>query len=162
MTDKPRSLVTPDTSTDEATRERLRDPAHPERPMIMLEHAQVWCPRHGEPFRTKWPQGALIFQVRGFTEVATQEFAIEIDRLGLTFEQGVEHLLSSVPICCRLPTDKLLALYAEAGIGEERTCDVCGERALGAPYRVRLDDGVHELAHACFSCVCTRMVSTRS
>ena len=159
------SLATPEVATDDALREQLRntDTEHPDRALIMLDFARIFCGRHGEPFRAQWPKGAIIFQIEGVQQwLSTPEVAIEIEKLGLSFEKGVEHLLASVPLCCRLSDRSvadLLALYVRSGVGVVARCAVCREKKLGAPYKLRMNGQTTTLPHACFSCVCTRMVA---
>lgn len=147
-------------------------PASP-RPVVDLSFERMFCGIHGEPFRERWPRGALIFQLAALKHVlGTQEFWDENDqRFGGKSSPDaeiphaqIEQLLDIQPLCCRLDKAKLLELYeyqhASGGIGIKSFCfaPACGAFALGAPFLQAVPGGGRQrIGHVCFRCIAFRV-----
>jgi len=133
-----------------------------------LGPSQVMCGRHGEPFKHKWPSGFPLFAVTVFERLMLKQVFLDevralADANGLTDVDSIQILLNTVPACCRIPPRELLAVYFEvnqkAGVWETDTCDLCGKRGAGSPYRKAapgtLESGtIGSWGHVCLRCVC--------
>lgn len=131
--------------------EGLRDPKDPDRPVAVLTFERCLCTRHGEPFRSEWPSGFMVFSLKGL-----QKLGIEAPD-GLPANQvigWIELQLSERPICCRLTREQLLPLYLESKKWKRRICVNCKELREGSPCKTRGDDGkLVDLRHVCLWCV---------
>jgi hypothetical protein len=131
---------------------------------IAMTMDRVICMVHWEPFRARWPTGYPIFMVDAFSRVLGPESAPELQeklwadaRAALRVEElpedpklAIEAALDRTPLCCRLPDETLLDVYAKCGVGVPGRCAGCGRRSvLGAPFST-----VHQkMPHVCFRCV---------
>lgn len=132
-------------------------------PFAELSFNRMFCSLHGEPFREQWPRGAILFQLKGLQAVLEKDGD---DLKGLVAivkapedpnTRGLELLLDRKPVCCRLPRDRLLALYTETGIGKKARCVSCHRKQLGTSLRSRQsDESVITIPHVCFSCLVFR------
>ena len=129
------------------------------RTAIMIEpFKHVFCPMHGEPLRTTWPQGYPIFSVKAFQLLAGNPKVVDDCRRlhGLAEDAPIDNVKMLEPVfelkqmCCRLTKDQLMAMYVETRVGVNRRCRVCGKKRLGAPFRAA---NLGELGHVCFGCV---------
>ena len=124
-------------------------------PTIELSVQRVTCPRHGEPFRARWPKGWPRFTlavIRALLEEPT--FA---ETLGGDIA-AVNAALDVRPACERVSPDVLRAAYRDCGIGTRARCVVCRRRdRVGTPYSRRVGGQTVDDAHVCFDCVLTRM-----
>lgn len=85
--------------------------------MIQLDFKFMWCPRHLEPFRAKWPAGAAIAMTNLFQASASD------DRIAAA-AQGQTDRLEPVlrehgPMCCFLPKE-VTAAVVEASLAGRR------------------------------------------
>jgi hypothetical protein len=132
------------------TPDELENPTDP----IDLSPEHVICPRHGEPFRARWP--------KGYPLMAVSSFQALIDDPGFQELAGgdagrINVLLGERPICERLSSPTLMALYIGSGVGRERGCELCGQIGLGTPYEMGRPGGTEKHRHVCFSCVVYRL-----
>lgn len=117
---------------------------------VDLTVERIVCSRHGEPFRTDWPDGFTPFSIALFEDlVETDTFA---DSVGNT-TSGFEHALDATPICERISKPKLLRAYVDSGVGVEGTCGNCERDTLGTPYTFRTSQGRTHMGHLCFECL---------
>ena len=137
---------------------------------IDLLFGRVWCPRHGEPFRAKWPLGAPVFAIMAVADLLehSASFQAEIrraeDEQRLTFPRAVEAALDQKPACCRFNKNALLALYLKAGVEGRKepvftrgSCFNCKRGAVGGPYRIQSGSVVVPIPHVCLRCVVFHM-----
>ena len=81
-------------------------------PTIELSVQRVTCPRHGEPFRARWPKGWPRFTlavIRALLEEPTFAEALHGDIA------AVNAALDVRPACERVPPDVLRAAYRDCG-----------------------------------------------
>jgi len=146
-----RFLTDDDIAAEGIAPEQLVNPADP----IDLSMERVLCPRHGEPFRARWPKGFPTMAIASLkTIMADPGFAALTEG-----EVGqINELLSQRPICERISSPDLMTLYIESGIGRDARCELCRQRGLGTPYTMARPGGTTETYHhVCFSCVVYRL-----
>lgn len=83
-------------------------------PRVELDWRRDWCERHLEPFRARWPEGAMVAMLDLFDR-ATRHEAI------LTVTAGDASRLEAAfaefgPLCCLLGDDEMAEVYAKAGV----------------------------------------------
>jgi hypothetical protein len=81
-----------------------------DRPQVWLDWS-LWCGRHLEPYRARWPQGAPLAMMRLF-DAAVRMPAV-IDAAGGRTENLTEALKRFAPLCCFISHDDLEKIYAE-------------------------------------------------
>ena len=128
---------------------------------IELSHERIFCPRHGEPFRERWPKGAPIVMLELFQAVLESKEARQKRFEGKIKDNDalaamVGELLDEEPACCRVSLAELKAAYVASDIGIVMQCVVCVQAALGTPYAT----STQKFAHVCFDCILHRMVVT--
>lgn len=107
---------------------------------FVITPGRMICARHGEPFRSLWPKGYAMFAVEGMRRLDPEQIKKDIIKArleGTSIKQQYEYLLDKKPLCCRLGDEKMLAFYTEAELGRPGRCEICHERRLGGPLRVR-------------------------
>ena len=72
----------------------------------------LWCPRHLEPFRPKWPEGAAIAMVELFKAAAADERVIDAAGGDADNLNGVLRVIA--PVCCYLGDDIMAGITAAA------------------------------------------------
>jgi hypothetical protein len=124
---------------------------------ISLEFERIWCARHGEPFRARWPFGAVTAATLLSQHLLhDDDFMSEArgrsdDQAGMP--RAIESLLDDEAACCRVPRMVLMHAYVEAKIGNRAQCRACRSKGLGTRYKtVR-----RNFRHVCFECVLDRM-----
>jgi len=97
----------------------MAEPPWPEgeKPQVVLDWSYMWCNRHLEPYRAKWPVGAAVAMVKLFQAAVALPAVIEAvnaadtaDELGTALEAGLRRF---APVCCFVPHATLAAIYAE-------------------------------------------------
>lgn len=121
---------------------------------IDLTVERVACPRHGEPFRHRWPQGFPTLATTLLQAVLEDPAFVgvtggEVDQINTT--------LTARAMCERVSKPTLMAAYITSGVGVEKRCELCRERSLGTPYKMGRPGGVVSYRHVCFSCVIYRL-----
>jgi hypothetical protein len=129
------------------------------KPTVMLLPKRVMCGKHGEPFRAKWPDGYASFVIEGIQALMAWGPFAEVAGGDVN---TVNRLLDACPMCCRLPRDKLFALYLKANEFQQylvtARCDGCGVVGPGTPYRHKDCQKMKEFGHLCLDCVLDRVV----
>lgn len=131
----------------------------------------VICGRHGEVFKPRWPLGYPAFSILAFQALLERpEFSAAVKRLvddeaitDVTAPMaGVQYLLATRPICCRLPPDTLLEVYGQVNKAENvwsaRHCSICSRHRPGSAYRMPpttrvLNPRIKDWKHVCLRCV---------
>jgi hypothetical protein len=133
---------------------------------INLDLPRVVCPKHGEPFRTRWPKGYTIFALEGMRRLlARDDFHDEWKKVqdtnpALTRNECIERVLNGFPMCCRLGNKELMELYVDSEVGTVNRCINCKKMTLGTPYIILHPITKERIkqSHVCFSCLLYRMV----
>jgi hypothetical protein len=81
-----------------------------EKPQVELTW-DLWCARHLEPYRAKWPQGASVAMMMLFDTAARMEAVAEA--ADHNTEKLTDALQRFKPLCCFIPHDKLLDIYSQ-------------------------------------------------
>lgn len=79
---------------------------------LVLDPECTLCDRHGEPFRTNWPQGYAGWALAAIKTFAAYPGVAEI--AGGELAAIPEKLLTQRPLCCQLEDEHLLDCYLEA------------------------------------------------
>ena len=133
------------------TPDQLENPSEP----IDLDYTQVFCPRHGQPFREDWPKGYIVASLELLKEVMNSE---TFQKLTDGQVSMINSLLRARPLCERVSAATLLRVYIVAGIGRERRCELCRDRGLGTSFNMGRPNGqVVSYRHVCFNCVIYRL-----
>lgn len=82
----------------------------PGQPRVTLDWS-LWCARHLEPYRARWPKGAPLAMVRLF-EAAVAMPAVA-DAAGGDTANLTAALRRFAPLCCFVGKEKLDAIYQE-------------------------------------------------
>lgn len=69
----------------------------------------LWCPRHLEPYRAKWPAGAGVAMLRLFD--AAVKMPAVADAAGGQAVNLTEALRRFAPLCCFISHEELQAIY---------------------------------------------------
>ena len=126
---------------------------------IQLETRHVICQRHGEVFRSDWPAGYEGFCRIGMTKLLRVR---EFTRKCKGVQARVELQLRRRQMCCWLPKNQLIDLYAECGLGDDDNCCVCGNEKRGVPFSVTERRGaVVAYSHVCFRCIVETLPEAR-
>lgn len=125
---------------------------------VNLVSNRVICQRHGEPFRSQWPKGYLVFGLEGLYYLLNEDKRLFDDAARLKVgdepvQRGIERALDEKPVCCRLPTDKVMSGYMKSGIGRRGRCEVCKDMSVGTSFKANSRRGVIDFDHVCFHCV---------
>lgn len=80
-------------------------------PPIVLDWQVMWCGRHLEPYRVRWPLGAGVAMMRLF--YAAQAMPAVQDAANRDPAHLMAALARFAPICCFVGGDVLEAIYAE-------------------------------------------------
>lgn len=121
-------------------------------PDVVLDFKQVFCNRHGEPFRAHWPTGYAAFVLAAFDLFLKSHEATSTGSV----KEAVK-LLDRRPICCRLEPQILLTVYRKVAAKDEALwpiaeCDLCGSAELTMEIGVMGKEGVSE-KKTCLGCV---------
>jgi len=81
-----------------------------ESPPVMLDWS-LWCGRHLEPYRARWPEGAMVAMMRLFD--AAVKMPAVAEAAGHKTENLTGALQRFAPLCCFISRDELEAIYAE-------------------------------------------------
>lgn len=114
---------------------------------IDLSLERVACPRHGEPFRTKWPDGFMVFSLNLF-----EAFIKEKDD-----DISVQETIDARPLCELVNAFDLLHAYQASEIGIMASCAICGYERPGTPYQTMVKRQTRLYPHMCFECVVFRL-----
>jgi hypothetical protein len=125
----------------------------PQRALINVDVHLLLCPRHGAPYRDRWPLGypTLVARLLEWL-VADQAIWEEVGAAPDGGVSAVGQALTARPLCCRIPAAVLKGIYLESGINRgDRRCDYCGRSAGGTRCQGPDPHGrVNRYGHVCF------------
>lgn len=85
------------------------------KPAVGLDFRTTWCPRHLEPYKARWPQGAATAMVMLFQEFAEDA---RVQELGAGDAMKLPALVAEhSPLCCYVDEKALQRIYEETGVG---------------------------------------------
>lgn len=130
--------------------------------VVDMTHARVICGQHGEPFRTEWPRGYLIFSTLIMKALLNRDDFLEEARKVTGTPAGedipvkaIEKVLDVRPACCRVSKPMLVRLLEESRDDwPQKRCNNCRRKRPGAPYSTQ----TQKFEHMCFDCVVSAMV----
>lgn len=155
-------------ASDEVKSEGEEKPPFDPATTVDMKHERIFCTRHGEIFRAKWPSGFLLFALPSIQYLLEQDgyFQAEVKKrtdAGDEFPRACEKVLDEKPVCCRLPSRVLVERYEYAGCQKgnpvfvEAKCFNCRKVAVGAPYRISHGSTTQYIPHVCVRCVVYQM-----
>lgn len=117
---------------------------------IDLSFERSLCPIHGEPFREGWPSCYGVYCISALQALMEEE-DFQKETMGIVSQ--IHFALDRIPICCRLPTTKLLDLLESIQEQFNRwnyaPCEMCRRVALGT----RIHESPKRAIHLCFCCL---------
>lgn len=85
-------------------------PLEPDRPQVELDW-DLWCARHLEPYRARWPLGAPTAMVKLFQAAAAMPAVV--DAAHGDAAQLTRALRRFAPLCCFVPAAVMRAIYSQ-------------------------------------------------
>lgn len=84
-----------------------------QQPPLDLSWEVMWCPRHLEPYRRDWPNGAAVAMLMLFTEAL--KMPAVMDAAGGEVSNIMRAMERFSPVCCFVSSETLEGIYKATG-----------------------------------------------